>query len=132
MSRENVEIVRRVFEAWGRGDFRAGTELYDPYTLLVLRPEFLDPGSYCGPDEIAGYMRGLLAAWEHFVMVGEEFLDAGDSVVVGVHQQGTGVGSRASVEARYFQLWTFRGGSLIRIESIVDRTEALEAAGLSE
>jgi ketosteroid isomerase-like protein len=33
-------------------------------------------------------------------------------------------------EFRYFQVWTFRGGSVIRIESIRDRDDALEAVGL--
>ena len=40
MSQENVEVVRRVYDEWGRGNFREGAELYDPHVLLVLRPEF--------------------------------------------------------------------------------------------
>ena len=131
MSRRNVEIVRKVYEHWGRGDFRAGANLYDPYMLLVLRPEFPDAGAYCGPDEIRTYMREhFLADLENAVIAGEEFLDAGESVVVRVKQEATGPGSGASVAIRYYQVWTFRGRSLIRIESIRDRAEALEAAGL--
>src|SRR3954452_18791931 len=57
MSQQNLEIVRQIYEQWGRGDFGAGRELYDPYVLLVLRPEFPDAGSYCGPQEIRQYMR---------------------------------------------------------------------------
>jgi hypothetical protein len=40
MSRENVEVVRRVYGEWGRWNFREGAELYDPHVLLVVRPEF--------------------------------------------------------------------------------------------
>ena len=131
MSQRNVEIVRQVYEHWGRGDFRAGTELYDPYVQLVLRPEFPDARAYSGPDEIRSYMRDdFLADLKGAVIVGEEFLEAGDSVVVGVKQQAIGPGSGASVAIRYFQVWTFRGRSVIRIESIRERAEALEAAGL--
>ena len=131
MSQKNVEIVRQVYEQWGRGDFRAGIELYDPYVLLVLRPEFPDARAYCGPDEIRRYMReDFLADLEGAVIVGEEFLDAGDSVVIRVNQQATGPGSGALVAIRYYQIWTFRGRSVIRIESIREREEALEAAGL--
>jgi ketosteroid isomerase-like protein len=133
MSQRNVEIVRQIYERWGRGDFRGGTELYDPYVLLVLRPEFPDARAYCGPDEIRRYMReDFLADLEGAVIAGEEFLDAGDSVVVRVNQQGTGVRSGAPVGMRYYQVWTFRGRSVIRIESIRGREEALEAAGLRD
>jgi ketosteroid isomerase-like protein len=131
MSQENIEIVRRIYERWGRGDFRAGVELYDPYVLLVLRPEFPDAGAYCGPDEVRRYMReDFLADLEGAVIIGEEFLDAGDSVVVRVNQQATGPASGAPVAMRYYQIWTFRGRSVIRLESIRERAEALDAAGL--
>jgi ketosteroid isomerase-like protein len=133
MSAKNVEIVRGIYEAWGRGDFGAGIELYDPYILFVLRPEFPDAGAYCGPDEIRRYMReDFLADLEGAAIIGEEFLDAGDSVVVRVNQQATGPRSGAAVTMRYYQAWTLRGGSVIRIESIKDREEALEAVGLRE
>jgi ketosteroid isomerase-like protein len=133
MSGQNVDAVRRIYERWGRGDFRAGPELYDPHVLLILRPEFPESGAYLGPDEIARYMReDFLADFEGAEIRGEEFLDAGDTVVVRVHQRATGPGSGAPVEMRYYQLWTFRGGSVIRIESIREREEALEAAGLPD
>jgi ketosteroid isomerase-like protein len=133
MSQENVEVVRQIYARWSRGDFRAGTELYDPYVLLVLRPEFPDAGAYCGPDEIRRYMReDFLADLDGAVIVGEEFLDAGDSVVVRVKQEATGPGSGAAVGLRYYQVWTFRGRSVIRIESVKERAGALEAAGLRD
>jgi ketosteroid isomerase-like protein len=131
MSRENLEAVRRIFGRWGQGDFQEGVELYDPHIVLVLRAQFPDAGRYCGVEEVASYTRDLLLHWEHLVMEGEEFLEAGDSVVVGLHQQGTGVGSGAPTGLRYFMVWTFRGDSVIRIESIMERAEALEAVGLS-
>ena len=132
MSPENVEIVRRIFDEWGSGNFQAGTELFDPHTLLVLREGFPDAGAYHGPEQIGGYMRGFLEAWDKLVIKGESFTAAGDSVVVGVHQQGTGRDSGIPVELRYFQVWTFRGDTVLRMESILERAEALEAAGLRE
>lgn len=131
MSEENEKIVQRIYDEWGRGNFRAGTELFDPHTLLVLRPGFPEAGAYRGPEEIGGYMRGFLEAWDNLVITGENFIAAGDSVVVGVNQQGTGKESGAPVELRYFQVWSFRGGTVLRMESIFERAEALEAAGLS-
>jgi len=124
--------VRRVYRDWGRGDFRAGTELFDSQIVLVLRPPLPETGTYHGPEAIGGYMRGFLEAWDEAAIAGEDFTVAGDRVLVSVHQQATGIGSGAPVDMRYFQVWTFRDGRVIRIESIHDRSEALEAAGLEE
>src|SRR5215218_1635336 len=134
MSQEDVEIVRRIYGEWGRGNFREGAELYDPHVLFVVRPEFgLASGVYCGPDEVARYMREVfLPDWEGLVIAGDEFLDAGDSVVVHVHQHGTGRQSHAFGELRYFQVWTFRGSSVFRIGSVMERADALEAAEVRE
>jgi ketosteroid isomerase-like protein len=131
VSQENVEIVRAIYAHWARGNFRAGTEHYDPHVLLVLRPEFPDAKAYCGPEEIRRYMRDeFLADFVGATISGEEFLDAGESVVVFVDQRATGPESGVPVRMRYYQVWTLRGGSVIRIESIREREDALEAVGL--
>jgi ketosteroid isomerase-like protein len=130
VSRDYVEALRRVYEDWGRGDFSAGPELFDPWVVLVLRPEFPDAGAYLGAEGIRGYMRRFLEDWDHAVIEAEEFIGAGDNVVVGVHQRAAGKGSGIPVDMRYFQVWTFRGGAVIRIESVREREEALEAAGV--
>lgn len=125
--------MRRIYDEWGRGNFRAAVELFDSHVLLVLRPEFPDAGVYLGPEEIATYTRrDLLASWADFVIEAEDFIDAGDSVVVQVHQRGVGLSSGLVTELRYFHVWTFRGDAIIRIESIPGREQALEAVGLRE
>jgi ketosteroid isomerase-like protein len=131
MSERNVQLVRRIYDGWARGDFRAGVELYDPHVVLVLRPEFPDPGVYHGPEGIRGYMRDhFLADFEDARIAGEEYIEAGDSVVVRISQRAIGPASGAPVEMSYYNVWTLRGDSVIRIESISGREEALAAVGL--
>ena len=77
-------------------------------------------------------MRGFLAAWTNLTIAAEELIEAGDSVVAAVRQRGVGVESDVTVEMRYFQIWTFRGEMVVRLENIWDRAQALEAVGLSE
>jgi ketosteroid isomerase-like protein len=115
---------------WGRGNFSEGADLYDANVLLVLRREFgLASGMYCRPAERADYMRNVfLTEWDDAVIAGEEFIEAGDSVVVRVDQRATGRQSGTPVQMGYFQVWTFRGGSVIRIESIINRADA-QASG---
>jgi ketosteroid isomerase-like protein len=132
VSRDNVEVVRGIYAEWGRGNFRAGTDLFDAHVVLVIRADFPDAGAYVGRDEIRAYMRHFLANWTEPVIEAEDILGAGDTVAVAVHQQGTGSGSGLSIDMRYWQVWTFRGSAVIRIESIKERSEALEAVGLRE
>jgi ketosteroid isomerase-like protein len=78
-------------------------------------------------------MRGdFLRDFADATISGQEFLEIGDSVVVRVEQRATGPRSGAPVHMRYYQVWTFRGSSVIRIESIMERADALAAAGLAD
>jgi ketosteroid isomerase-like protein len=130
VSRENVEIVRAIFARRREGDFKSHMEVLDPHLVFVLRPEFPDAGAYFGTDAVADYTRGFLEPWTHLTMEAEEIVDAGDTVIVRLVQRAAGDASGAETELRYFQLWTFRGGKVIRLENIRDRAEAFEAAGL--
>ena len=67
-------------------------------------------------------------------MVPEEFIDAGDDqVLVFSREGGRGRGSGAEVMTQpTAHLWTIRNGRAVRMQSYWERTEALEAAGLTE
>jgi ketosteroid isomerase-like protein len=130
MPKENVEIVREVYERWSEGDFHT-TPVLDPQVVFILRPDFPEAGAYVGTEALAGYMHGFLEPWTHVTIEAEEVIEAGDTVVVGIVQRAEGDASGAATEFRYFQLWSFRGGRVIRLENVRDRAEALAAAGLS-
>ena len=130
MSAENMEALRRVYEGWRVGDFRAGVDLFDPAIVYVIRPEFPDPGIYVGLEHVANYMRGFLEPWTRLTITAEDFTEVDGSFVVAVRQEGTGTVSGAAGELRYFQVWSFRGNKVIRFESIRHREQALEAVGL--
>ncbi len=130
MSSPQVEAVRGVYEQWAEGDFRGGVELYDPFVLLVISPEFPDSGTYVGVEAVARYMGGFLEPWTRLTIASEEIVGAGDSVVVAVSQCGVGGSSGVATELRYFHVWSFRGGRVIRLETFRERGEALAAVGL--
>jgi len=132
MSQENVEIVRQVYEEWGQGKLRAGRDLYDPKMLFIPGAGWPEAGDYRGPEGVREFMLGWLNAWTSLTVSAEEFTEAGDSVVVDVLQRGVGTESGAPTEGRYFQVWTFRGPKVVRLETFLDRAEALKAVGLSE
>jgi hypothetical protein len=50
---------------------------------------------------------------------------------VRVCQHATGPESGAAVDMRYYHVWTFRGSSVIPIESIGEQEDEPEAVGLA-
>src|SRR5918996_4042404 len=131
MSEENVEIVRAIHDEWGRGNLHAGIEHYDRRITFIPvedRPEGDDV--YLGVDGIREFFRGWLKEWTDFSVSGEDFTEAGDSVLVAQHQRGVGKASGVPVEMEFFAVWTFMGRAGIRIEHFRSREDALDAAGL--
>jgi len=132
MSREHVETLRAVYTRWERGDFSASMALFDENVTLAIDPDIPDGGNYEGTDGVRDYMSRLLDPWGSLSIAGESFEAVGDSVLVKVRQTGIGRVSGVPVELQYFQLWTFRGGKVIRLDVIMSEERALKAAALRE
>lgn len=144
MSQENVEIVRRSYEAWvgglERGDFMRGEfgtllDWLDPEIDWRGPREFPDLAQpRRGHDGVREYIAVLNQAIADYRMVPEEFIDAGgDQVLVFSREGGRGRGSGADVQTQpTAHLWTLRNGKAIRMRSYWERADALEAVGLSE
>jgi uncharacterized protein len=131
MSQGNVEIVRGIYEAWAKGDFRARLDHLDPHVVLVIRPDFPEFGVFVGPEGVRELMHRFLEQWELLTIEAKHLEAVGDTVLARVVQHGKGSVSGIEGDIPYFQLFTFRGGKIVRMESIMSEGEALEAAGLS-
>ena len=127
-----METLRKIYAGWEAGDFTVGVSIFDRNVTLVVDAASLDGGVFVGEEGVRRYMTRFLQAWESLTIAAKAFRDRGDTVLVEVEQTGIGQDSRVPVEQSYFQLWTFRGGKVIRLETIFREAEALEAAGLSE
>ena len=132
MSNETVEIVQRIFAGWAAGEFGAGLTDLDPDVVFVVRQPFPEAVRTVGPDGIGRYLRRFLDNWETYAVEASEFKATGDTVLVDALQHGRGKASRIDMEQRFYMLFTFRGRKIVRIESILERDQALEAAGLGE
>jgi ketosteroid isomerase-like protein len=106
----------------------------DPLILFVQAPGLeVDAGPTLGIEGLIDYMRDHLKSWSAITMEAEDITDTGDGTIMAtVRQHAVGRGSGAETDLRYYQLWSFRGGKLIRLENFRERAEALEAVGLSE
>jgi ketosteroid isomerase-like protein len=138
MSQENVEIVRRVFEAVARRDTASILALYDPEVEVHFSPGTLwhrmgEAGSYCGLEGLRAFDRELRQAFEDFETNCEELIEAGERVVSVSRYRARGRRSGIEVDGPpQFGIWTIADGQITRVDWFNTRGEALEAAGLSE
>ncbi len=132
MSGENVEIVRRVMDAWNRRDLGAVMTLIEPDIEVEVSIGSPIDGTYHGLQAGSGFLKELWSQFESYRSEMTECIPAGDQVFVGVLHVGTGKGSGAKVEMPGWQVWGFHSGKLISWRNLASRSEALEAAGLLE
>jgi ketosteroid isomerase-like protein len=128
MSQENVEIVRKFYEAILRGDHAAALACLAPDVVFAVTQE----GTVQGREAVRAMWERWEADWEEVTPVAEEFIDVGDQVVVTIHEWGRGRGSGIKVDARFFNVFTIRDGQVVRKVEYAERANALEAAGLRE
>jgi ketosteroid isomerase-like protein len=79
-------------------------------------------------EEFLDNMREWLSTWERPLTIeAEDFIQAGDRILVLIHWTGRGKGSGVEIEGRGAHLWTFRDGLVARHETYRDRDQAKAA-----
>ena len=131
MSEGNVEIVRRAWEAWERGDWEPLYALYHPeivWDARALRGPIA--GVYHGHDGVRRYFREWLDSFEAHEARAETFIDAGEDVIVCLRLKGRGKTSGVEVDMSRVNVYRIRDNFAIRVELFETKAEALEAVGL--
>jgi ketosteroid isomerase-like protein len=132
VSRENVEIVRRGYEAWARGDMAAVLDAFDPEIEWWEREEVPDERAHRGIDAIRTRLAELDEMWIGLAMEPRELIDAGEYVVVPFRLTGRGRVSRAAVAVDEVHVFRLRDGKILELREFNKKAEALEAVGLEE
>jgi ketosteroid isomerase-like protein len=138
MSQENVDLVRRAYEAFNRGgvDACVSEGVWSPDIVWDVTPSGIPGlGTYRGQAEVRRFFEDdwfsafPFDEWEVEV---EDVIDAGDQVISMSRQHGRGASSGAVAELELAQLSIVRDGQIVRVDNYTDRKTALGAAGLSE
>lgn len=126
MSQENVETIRR---AWDH--YVATGDLIAPPGLVwdVSHLGWPEQQIYDGPEGAKEFMAAWADAWDDLELDAEDYTDAGDRVVVIVHQRARSKVSGIPVDMRFAQVWTLREGRGVRMDMYADVDEALAAVG---
>ena len=131
MSRENVEIVRASFAAYGAGDMIAWGESLAPDVVSRPPEGWPEPGPFVGREAV---VRQFEQQRDAFAADTVEFISdyfvALDRVAFRFVWHGTGHGPEANLEMT--GVYTIRKGKILEMEFFWDHAEALETLGLSE
>lgn len=119
----NIDTARSSYEAFGSGDLAALKEMLAEDGTWLTSDELPLGGETKGRDAILGNFTQIPNYWSSFSVEPEEFIDAGDWVVVrGTQRAGTDSGS---FEAPFAHLMQFdSAGKIARGEFYADSAKA--------
>jgi ketosteroid isomerase-like protein len=136
MSQENVEIVRRIYDAVARRDVVTPFEYYAEDIVwdvsnwrvagMGLKPV------YRGHEGVRECWREIVSVFGEVDFEVEKLTDAGDQVLAVIREREIGRASGAPVESTHLAVWTLADGKVTRMQIFDDHQQAFEAAGLSE
>ena len=131
MSRENVEVVRRIYDQYAAGDIDGLLSKVDPEIEFDLSDRLPDEGLHRGREAYRQFLKRTFELWADFQVEVEELLDGGDAVVAIIHTTATGRASGIEIDERVGHVFWLRDEIPYRFKVFSDRSEALAAAGLS-
>jgi ketosteroid isomerase-like protein len=132
MSEESVNVVRGMYEAFGRGDIPAVIAALDPRVEWWEAENYIyaDGNPYVGPQAVLeGVFMRIGEEWEGFEVSPEEVLDAGETVVGRGYYSGTYKRNGERVRAQFAHLFTFRGGKVVKFQQYTDTAQFRQAVG---
>ena len=132
MSQENVEVVRRAFEFFERGE--PPFEVAHPEIRIDNIPESPHPGPYHGHEGLERWWNELADTVPELRLKLEDVIDVDDECLIAM-VRSRGGGANANL-ADHIPSWAVvhwvRDGLVVRVAGYMRKEEALEAVGLAE
>jgi hypothetical protein len=118
----NADLTRRSYAAFERDDLDA--VLADLAEDIVWEQAQGLPhgGVYHGVDEVRRNIFDPLDEewWDEFTADPDEFLEAGEEVVVLGRYRGRAKGTGKALDVPFVHIWTLRGGKAVRFRQFLD------------
>ena len=114
MSREKMEVVRRMYDAWNRDDFEAARPLIHPEVEWRTSGAFpgLEP-VYRGVSGVRRFWEDLKEPWESFLIHIDRDAVEGDTVIVNLRFEAIGRASGAKVVLHFANSWRIQDGLVV-------------------
>jgi ketosteroid isomerase-like protein len=132
MSQQNVELMKSLYEAFGRGDVPTVLGAMDPAIVWNEAEGFpyADKNPYVGPNAVLeGVFARLGGEWDGFSVAVEEVLDAGDTVVALGRYGGAYRKTGTRIHSQFAHVWRLRAGKVVKFQQYTDTLQAAKAVG---
>jgi uncharacterized protein len=124
----NVDLIRPIYEDWGRGNWRPRFDVYHQNMEWGWSDEFPGlAGVFEDHDDPNPRLVAWLSGWEHWRAEADEFLEFGDHIVVLATYHGRGRGSGVEISQEGAHVWELRDGKVVRLEIFATRAKALQS-----
>jgi ketosteroid isomerase-like protein len=121
--------LRQAYVAFNRGDIDAAVRILDPDVEWVEPPEFPGGGTYHGVEGAKHYLAQSRASAAQVISEPEQFIPAGNRIVVFVHARVLPNGSNTWQEVRLADVYTFKNGRATNMRAFANRDDALRWVG---
>lgn len=130
MSQEHMEVIRGMYESFSRGDVSAVLAQMHQHIEWRDAENFIyaDRSPYVGPQAVLqGVFMRLASEWADFTITPEEWLDAGNHVVVLGSYNGRHKQSGREVRAQFAHIWGVTHGRVVRFQQYTDTKQFADA-----
>jgi ketosteroid isomerase-like protein len=126
---DNMSIIQKSYTCGKDGDIEGMIQDIAPDGKWVEMAGNLYAGTSTGQKEILGNVFARINEdWSEFAAVPEDFLDAGDRIVVLGNYSGKHRKTGKSFKARFTHVWTLKGGQITHFEQFADTAVMRHAA----
>jgi len=125
----DIEVVRRVYQAFLRDDADAALSHFDRDVEWREPPH--SPGSavYRGHSGVVDSITAWARAWDEYRLELDELVEVGHGVLARCRQKVRGKASGIEVEQELFAAWTLKDGKVACMRMYHDEAEALADLG---
>jgi ketosteroid isomerase-like protein len=134
MSQENMDVIRGMYESLTRGDVHEALGRMDQHIQWREADNFIyaDRNPYLGPQAVLeGVLTRLASDWQDFTVTPEEWLDAGNHVVVLGSYGGRHKETGREVRAQFAHIWGVTHGRVVRFQQYTDTKQFADAVALT-
>lgn len=123
--------LQQAYAAFNRGDIDAAVRILDSGVEWIEPPEFPGGGTYHGVEGAKHYLAQSRAGAAQVISEPEQFIPAGNRIIVFVHARVLPKGSNTWQDVRLADVYTFQNGRVTNMRAFANREDALRWTGAS-